>query len=60
MVFQQETMVNLQSLPVCKSHTASAENSVDLISSNSLILDLVAVTVESKYNTYSKIYNKIL
>ena len=42
MVFQQEVMVNLQSLPVCESNTASAENSVDLICSNSLILDLVA------------------
>ena len=42
MVFQQEAMVNLQSIPVCKSHIASAENSLDLISTNSLILDLVA------------------
>ena len=42
MALQQEAIVNLQNKPVCKSHTASAENSLNLISSNSLILDLVA------------------
>lgn len=42
MVFQQEVMVNLQIKPVWESHTASAENSLDLLSSNSLILGLVA------------------
>ena len=42
MVFQQEAMVNLQSIRVCESHTASAENTLDLISSNLLIRDLVA------------------
>ena len=41
MVFQQEAMMNLQSIPVCKSHTAPGENSLDLTSSNLLILDLV-------------------
>ena len=55
MILQQEAMVNIQSIPVCKSHTESAENFLDLISSNSLILDLVVV--ESKYNTNSKMYN---
>ena len=55
MVFQQETMVNPQSIPVCKSHTLSPENSLYLISSNSLIPDLVAV--ESKYNSNFKMYN---
>ena len=42
MVFQQEAMVNLQSIPVCKSYTASTENPlwfhiVDLIADNSWI-----------------------
>ena len=52
MIFQQEAMVNLQSIPVCKTHPASAENTVDLISSNSIILKLVAV--ESKKIVNSK------
>ena len=55
MIFQQETMVNPQSIPVCKSHTLSPENSLYLISSISLIPDLLAV--ESKYNSNFKMYN---
>ena len=41
MVFQQEPMADLQSMTVCKSHTMSAEMSLDLIYSNYLILNLV-------------------
>ena len=41
MIFQQELVANMQKIPACKSHTASTENSLNLIPSNSLILDLV-------------------
>ena len=55
MIFQQEVMVNLQIILLCKSHTATAENSLELISFYSLILDLV--NVELKYNINSKMYS---
>ena len=55
MIIQQEVMVNLQIILVCKSHTVTAENSLELISFYSLILDLV--NVELKYNINSKMYS---
>ena len=58
MVFKQEVMVNLQIIQICKSYTASAENYQDLISSNSLIYDLVADN-SSEAATGGVLYQKV-
>ena len=57
MLFQQQTIVNLQAKHTSKSHTASPEYSLYLILSNTLfgyICCLHAILTRFKTNIYSK------